>query len=180
MNKFIKGGEIMPRVIENLREEIIKEAKKQISERGYKNTTIRSVASECNIAVGTVYNYFKSKESLVASFVLEDWNECVRSIEEQPRENRRAYLAYIYISLRKFAEGHSAIFEDKDAAKVYSMAFSQWHKLLRERLADLILPICMGEDQAFLSQYVAEALLTWTMEGVAFDRIYSMLPQQIK
>ena len=50
----------MPKIIENLRSQRLSEAKKQISERGYKNTTIRSVASGCGVAVGTVYNYFKS------------------------------------------------------------------------------------------------------------------------
>ncbi len=170
----------MPKIIKNLREDILAETKKQVIERGYKNTTIRSVATECNIAVGTVYNYFKSKEILIASFVLDDWKECLRSIEAQPKDNRRAFLAYIYISLRKFSEKHKYLFADKDAAKVYSLVFSEWHKLLRNQLADLILPICMGEDQDFLAVYIAEAMLVWTMAGTNFDQLYSMLPQQIK
>lgn len=170
----------MPKIIKNLREDILAETKKQVIERGYKNTTIRSVATECNIAVGTVYNYFKSKEILIASFVLDDWKECLRSIEAQPKDNRRAFLAYIYISLRKFSEKHKYLFADEDAAKVYSLVFSEWHKLLRNQLADLILPICMGEDQDFLAEYIAEAMLVWTMAGTTFDQLYSMLPQQIK
>ena len=170
----------MPKIIENLREEILAETKKQISQRGYKNTTIRSVAAECGIGVGTVYNYFRSKETLIASFVAEDWMECVKSIEAQPRENRRAYLAFIYVSLRRFSDKHRSLFSDSDAAKVFNTVFSDRHKLLRSQLAELILPICMGEDREFLSEYVAEALLTWTMAGVGFDRIYSLLPNDIK
>ena len=63
----------MPKIIENIREALLVEAKRQIAERGYQNTTIRSVAKECGVAVGTVYNYFKSKDMLIASFILEDW-----------------------------------------------------------------------------------------------------------
>ena len=170
----------MPKIIENLHRDILAKTKKQVAERGYKNTTIRSVAAECGIAVGTVYNYFRSKEILIASFMLEDWKECIKSIEAQPRENRRAFLAFIYISLRKFAENHNYLFSDPEATKVYSLVFPEWHKLLRNQLAELILPICMGDDQIFLAEYIAEALLTWTMAGVNFDQIYSMLPQQIK
>ena len=59
----------MPKIIENLREQLLEETKKQILDRGYANTTIRSVAKACGVGVGTVYNYFESKEMLVASFV---------------------------------------------------------------------------------------------------------------
>lgn len=58
MNRFIKirillnKEDNMPKIIENLREELLAEAKKQIAERGYKNTTIRSVAAECVNIVG--------------------------------------------------------------------------------------------------------------------------------
>lgn len=170
----------MPKIIENLRSDILAEAKKQVSEHGYKNTTIRSVAAGCNIAVGTVYNYFKSKEMLIASFMLDDWQECMKSIDAQPRDNRPAFLTFIYISLRKFAEKHDYLFSDSEATKVYSLVFYQRHKLLRSQLAELILPICMGDDRVFLAEYISEAMLTWTMAGIDFNRIYSMLPQQIK
>lgn len=170
----------MPKIIKNLREDILRAAKKQISISGYKNTTIRSVAVECNIATGTVYNYFGSKETLIASFILEDWVECTKLIAEQPVENRQGYLAFIYFTLKKFSEKYSSLFSDKDAKKEFGNVFFERHKILREQLANLILPICMGENPTFLSKYVAEALLTWTMEGVGFDQIYALLPEEIK
>ena len=33
--------------------------------------TVRSVAAGCGVAVGTVYNYFSSKDMLIAAFMLE-------------------------------------------------------------------------------------------------------------
>ena len=167
----------MPKIIGNLREEILAEAKKQVGLRGYKNTTIRSVASECNIAVGTVYNYFKSKDMLIASFILEDWLECVNDISAHSKENRRAYLEFIHLSLRKFEKNHKALFSDKEAAKVFYTAFSERHKQLRSQLAELIMPI---SPDHFTAEYVAEALLTWTMAGRSFDEIYPLLPEIIK
>ena len=64
----------MPKIIPNIREQLLNEAKKQIAEQGYSKTTIRSVANACNLGVGTVYNYFESKDMLIASFMAEDWN----------------------------------------------------------------------------------------------------------
>ena len=167
----------MPKIIENLREEILAQAKKQIKERGYKNTTIRSVAAECGIAVGTVYNYFKSKDMLIASFILSDWIECVEAIQCQPKENRRAYLHFIHISLARFEKNHAYLFADRDAAQVFNAAFSERHKQLRGQLSRLICPITNDD---FTADYVAEALLTWTMAGKGFDEIYDLLPEKIK
>ena len=56
----------MPKIIENVREQLLAEAKKQVFEHGYADTTIRSVARACGLGVGTVYNYFSSKEMLIA------------------------------------------------------------------------------------------------------------------
>jgi AcrR family transcriptional regulator len=169
----------MPKIIENVRYQLMAEAKKQIAELGYKNTTIRSVATGCNIAVGTVYNYFKSKDVLIASFILQDWLEVVNSISAYPKESRKDYIEYIHTSLIKFETNYTGLFSDKDAQTVFNLAFSERHKQLRNQLATLILPICRGDDM-FLAEYVAEALLTWTMAGKSFKSIYALLPEQIK
>ena len=169
----------MPKIIENIREQLLSEAKKQIAEVGYKNTTIRSVAGACGVAVGTVYNYFKSKDYLIASFILEDWLECIKIISAQPKENRKFYLEFIHISLRKFAHQYNFLFSDEAAKQAFSSAFTERHILLRSQLASLILPICARDDE-FLAEYVAEAILTWTMAGKSFESIYDLLPTQIK
>ena len=59
----------MPKIVENVRQRILLEAKKQLEETGYGNMTIRSIASGCGIGVGTIYNYFSSKDVIVASFI---------------------------------------------------------------------------------------------------------------
>ena len=55
----------MPKIIENLESKLLEEAKRQIQESGYGAMTIRSVAKGCGVGVGTVYNYFPSKEALL-------------------------------------------------------------------------------------------------------------------
>ena len=58
----------MPKIIDGLQMQILKEAKPQAFKNGYSKMTIRSVAKACDIAVGTIYNYYPSKEFLMASF----------------------------------------------------------------------------------------------------------------
>ena len=47
------------------KEEIIAACQKIAKERGLEAISIRSVASECGMAVGSVYNYFSSKSELL-------------------------------------------------------------------------------------------------------------------
>ena len=167
----------MPKIIENIREELLCEAKRQITERGYQNTTIRSVAGECGIAVGTVYNYFKSKDMLIASFVLKDWMECLEAIASMSKSDRYLFLRSMHEELISFAAKHEALFSDKEAAKAFGMSVSERHGQLRDQLAEQIMPVACNR---FLAEYVAEAMLCWTMAGRDFDEIYSLLPEKIK
>ena len=68
----------MPKIIENLENRLVEEARRQAWEGGYSAVTIRSVAAACGVGVGTVYNYFPSKEYLAAGVMLEDWKEITR------------------------------------------------------------------------------------------------------
>ena len=170
----------MPKIIENAREVILAEAKRQIAERGYTATTIRSVAAGCDIAVGTVYNYFDSKDMLIASFMLDDWLLSLDLIRNAPTSDPREYLLVVYSTLLKFSGKYSALFSDKEAAKAYNSAFGERHKQLRAQLAVLMQPICRGTNSSdFTCEFIAESMLTWTMAGRDFDSIYDIIKKII-
>lgn len=170
----------MPKIIESVREQLLATAKKQIETNGYAKTTVRSVAAECGIAVGTVYNYFPSKDMLIATFVAEDWQACLRDAENCGTADAEAYLRFICDTLTAFAARHAKLFSDPDAARTYAEVFSERHGQLRDRLADLIRPLCTEAEEPFLSaQFIAEALLTWTMAGIPFERIYTVIRRTI-
>ena len=168
-------GTNMPKIIENVREQLLTEAKRQIMEYGYANTTVRSVASACNLGVGTVYNYFKSKDMLIASFMADDWHESLAKMKQTGTENKELFFRCIYSSLLEFAEKHSSLFSDTDAAKVFAIAFAERHKVLRDQIAEIIFPLCNHSRGEFLSQFIAESLLTWTMAEKSFEEIYSIV-----
>lgn len=63
----------MPKIIPELKETLINAARNRIINSQSHDLMIREVASDCNTAVGTVYNYFSSKENLLAAVMLEDW-----------------------------------------------------------------------------------------------------------
>ena len=114
----------MPKIIENLREQLLVEAKRQIAERGYAETTVRSVARAVGVGVGTVYNYFESKEMLVASFVFDAWKKYLEKMAHLPKENARELVFGVYAALADFAKENAALFSDSEVAKASSSGFS--------------------------------------------------------
>lgn len=165
----------MPKIIENLRAQLLGEARRQIDSQGYAGTTIRSVASACHVGTGTVYNYFPSKEMLVAAFVYEDWKVHLAAMAALPADQPEVLLRGIYDRLRSFAGSHSQLFSDAAAARSSAEGFAQRHRLLRKQLAAFIAPICRGENAAFTADFAAEALISWGMEDTPFDVLYPMI-----
>lgn len=173
----------MPKIIPNVREQLLAEAKKQISEQGYGKTTIRSVANACNLGVGTVYNYFPSKDMLIASFMAEDWICCLARIEHPETMEPEQVLRGIYDVLVEFTSRYGTLFADRDAEKSFAASFAERHKILRDQLVEKIFPLCehlSDGDKGFFAQHIAESLLTWTAAGVSFEKQYSVVKKIIK
>lgn len=173
----------MPKIIENIRERLLCEAKKQILENGYAKTTIRSVALACELGTGTVYNYFKSKDHLIATFMAEDWLSLINKIKTDSTEDGKEVLRNIFNTLLEFTIQYKSLFSDKDAEKVFVSASLKRHKLLRDQLAEIIAPICNKDsikNSIFMSEYIAESLLTWTVAGKSFEEQYEILSKLLK
>ena len=168
----------MPKIIENVREQLLTEAKRQIRENGYAKTTIRSVAGACGLGVGTVYNYFPSKDMLIASFMLEDWQHCLQTMRTLPCNDPLVFMEGIHLALRSYIDKHQALFSDSDAEKVYATALAGRHALLRDQLAEAIRPVCIfspSVEPSFFARYLAESILTWTVAGTEFSALSPIL-----
>lgn len=164
----------MPKIIQNLESRLIEEARKQIEEVGYSGMTIRSVAKACEVGVGTVYNYFSSKDDLVATYMLSDWNECVAAINAVSTDSPspQPVCLCIHDQLCQYAARHQSLFRDETAASTFAGTFGQYHALLRGQLAKPLKKFCAGD---FAPEFIAESLLTWTMAGKGFEEIYGMI-----
>ncbi len=173
----------MPKKIENIREMLLNETRQQIEQAGYSAVTIRSVAGACGLGVGTVYNYFSSKDSMIATFMLEDWKQCLDEMHTLVSSGENEQLQGVYICLQRFLEEHRMLFQDSGAEKSYASAFFQRHASLREQLAGIILPVCQGaqvQDYNFLAEFIAEALLTWSVAGKQYTELAPVLKRLLK
>ena len=164
----------MPKIIENLPERLAEEARRQIEESGFASMTIRSVAKSCGVGVGTVYNYYSSKEALVATFMLSDWKACIADIQNcaDTAGNAETVLRAVSEKLQLFMKQYDPIFRDEAASGSYTGSTSQYHSVLRDQLASPIRKFCTDD---FTAQFVAEAMLTWTVAGKPFPTLFDVV-----
>ena len=158
----------MPKIIENLRQRLMDEAFEEIKRDGYAAMTIRSVAKAVGVGTGTIYNYFSSKEALVASFMLEEWKEAMKRVEERAgvSEKLSDVLAAVYGEIRGFLGKFSAVVSDEGAEKTFRNAIGSYHKILRGQIAGVIRRFVSDDFEA---EFIAEAMITWSVEGVEFE-----------
>uniref|UniRef100_UPI0028057977 TetR/AcrR family transcriptional regulator n=1 Tax=uncultured Anaerococcus sp. TaxID=293428 RepID=UPI0028057977 len=57
------------------KEKILKESRDLVAEEGLDALSIRKLAKKCDLAVGTIYNYFSSKDDLMISTIESVWED---------------------------------------------------------------------------------------------------------
>jgi AcrR family transcriptional regulator len=90
------------------RKRILEVAQGQFAERGYDVTTTRDIARAAGIAVGTLFNYFPTKEAIVECLVSEGHGQAAekfaRTIDAaDPRTLEEEWFAHVAIILRKLS-----------------------------------------------------------------------------
>lgn len=168
----------MPKIIMNLQSTLLAKAKALLLEKGYRALNMRDVANGCGIAVGTLYNYYDSKEALVSSVLLADWNEDLANTETALSKASAEIdgLELIFRTIRSFYIRYNLVFDKFGAVRVIP---PEVHEKLVGQLSDLIASFRSRfspcPDEA-LSRFLAENLIfTACFNGNEFDFIRPFL-----
>ncbi|HBJ93995.1 MULTISPECIES: TetR/AcrR family transcriptional regulator [Ponticaulis] len=93
------------------REAILDAARLVFAELGYETTTVRDIIRRTDLASGTFYNYFKSKEEIFEALAETSAAEFGRLLRTLPRENisfeeylKCAFSAYFHFIVERHAE----------------------------------------------------------------------------
>lgn len=102
------------------KEEILKAGRMIAQEKGLNAINMRSVATECNIALGTLYNYYSNKEELVLAVIESIWKDIFHIKECKKDISFLDFVAFILSCLKdskekypNFFVSHSMILESK-------------------------------------------------------------------
>ena len=102
----------MPKILQNPRETMLKEGYRLLEEKGYKNFSMRELANRCDIGLGTVYNYFDNKMSLVREIFNDTWIQIIENLKTVNEKNIsfEEKIELIYLGLEKFLIYHKEVF----------------------------------------------------------------------
>ena len=186
MNTVHKRGDNMPKVIENLRETIILEAKNILLTQGFKDLSIREIAKSCNIGTGTFYNYFSTKEDLVAEIFREDWKKVSNLVDELKltEEPCKEKFRKIYISIGMFVNSYIPIFYEMAtlSGNDYRCREANRYDVLYTKISELLdIEKSKGNVISTLSSYkLAELIVSNLMylnknKFISFDELYDNL-----
>jgi AcrR family transcriptional regulator len=166
------------------RSEIIRSAHQLFVEQGFHGTSMRQIASESGVALGSIYNHFPSKEALFST-VFDDYHPYHEilpslqfvegeSIEDFVRkaaasmlaalERRPDFLNLMFVEIVEFKSSHVPQIFQTVFPQVLALVqlFGDRQDSLRPIPIPLVLRAFMG---LFFSFYVTESLLAHHMPG---------------
>ncbi len=175
----------MPKIIENLKENILAEARHILNTEGYPALTVRRVAGALNIGVGTIYNYFPSKLELAAGVLEEDWNAGLREFRQIPVNiSTEVALETLFHIIREFSLKYSSAWLRYARHADNRSLLSHYHAVLLQELTDYIsqtLPKEQLEEEPYLPRFLGELVLRFGAdERTDYERIRPGLEKLLK
>ena len=65
--------------------------------KGYNSLNIRDLVKECDIAIGTFYNYYKNKDEIVNAIIKADWEKIIASTAAKMKNQDLNFKEKMYI-----------------------------------------------------------------------------------
>jgi len=175
----------MPKIIPELRTSLIQAARKSLLESELHDINVRKIARECGTAVGTVYNYFPSKEALIAESMMGDWLECVRNmreganIESQPLDVIHATVT----ALREFTSKYKPVWNKNADERKSLLSLESRHNQVIAEISDAVYETLARFDllyDKYLPEVVAELVLLASRTENGFERIAPLLERTLR
>ena len=166
----------MPKLIDNVRGRAIEEARRVLIEEGYAALTIRGIAQKLGIGLGTIYNYFPSKEYLAAGVMLEDWQELTKEFESaHAGAAAETVIEDLFRMVHTFTLCYSPAWREYEQHGSTRSMISRYHSILIGQLAEYIrtaLPAEIQEQEPWLTDFLAETVLRFgTDAGFSYEKI---------
>jgi len=154
----------MPKIIPGLKEAILHRAGELIDLGEYDKFSVRSIARDCEIAVGTLYNYFSSKDELLKAVIDTHWQAMLDEVDKKCGEATTITdgVCYICEGIRSFAEKHTEFWISSIMGGFTQSTGTEWKRSLRPAVMERFsaLSTRLGYDlDATLLPAIAEILI---------------------
>lgn len=130
----------MPKIIEDVENRILRAARTRLLGGDLSSFSARGIAEDCGIAVGTIYNYYRDKESLMAAVMAQDWQAELKKAEAEiarlpsPEEGIRC----LYGAIRAFSRLYETVWASFPTGEGFGSLYRTRHRLLLSQIEELL------------------------------------------
>ena len=126
----------MPKIIEDLENRILRAARQRLLGGDLSSFSARGIAEDCGIAVGTIYNYYRDKESLMAAVMAQDWQtELVRAGERiAAAPDVESGVLCLYEAMGAFSRVYESVWAAFPTGEGFGSLYRTRHKLLLSQI----------------------------------------------
>ncbi len=102
----------MPKIFKDAKKHILDVSRGIIAEKGFNALTMRDVAAQSGYGVGTIYNYFPNKLSILVALLLEEWQNDEKELKKKIESSScfREAIQAIYEEISSFFAAHRELF----------------------------------------------------------------------
>ena len=128
----------MPKIIEDVENRILCAARQRLLGGDLSSFSARGIAEDCGIAVGTIYNYYKDKESLMAAVMAQDWQAELAKAGEAvaAAPSVQAGVLCLYEAMRAFSRAYESVWAAYPTGEGFGSLYRARHKLLLSQIEE--------------------------------------------
>ena len=93
------------------RDMIVDAAFARAKQNGLASLSVRAIAQDCSVAVGSIYNHFPDKAALVTEVIARFWTSAVRQADERACFSYQAGESFVDFCRRAAGGLHEALVE---------------------------------------------------------------------
>ena len=176
----------MPKNLNNVKEDILLVTRQLLKETGYSNLSIRNIAAKCGVASGTVYNYYSSKNEIIAEILNNEWNLMLRRIDQSTKTSLSVIdkLEIMFNELNYFMNNvHGFCFDTYPIGNDNEMSIctiKEKKQLLRNQLSEKIISFIdnsepFKDEATNICHTISIILIAYSNEKSDFSKLRSSL-----
>jgi AcrR family transcriptional regulator len=178
----------MPRAIEHASSDILIKTRLLLTEHGFVNLNMRTIAAACGMATGTIYNYYKAKDEIVHAVMLEDWRKMLERIDarcgaacgEDPVEKLREIYGELQVFFAAFRDvwmEMAAVPTESKSTVVRGYQTQVFQRELALRVETALPPTKKGSlETEMLTDVIVHLFSIYAKEkGIGYERLAPIL-----
>lgn len=85
----------MPKIIKDIESKIFSAAFSLFSQAGFRKTSMKKIADEADIAVGTLYNYYSTKKEIFLEIIVKSWEKTFARMDKLIEDEDKSFCDFL-------------------------------------------------------------------------------------